>query len=100
MSGLEVVRGVSVNEITTNPERIGWYRESYKAAVESMEGAAFHYVCLQKKIPFLQIRALSNIVGERDKSKWDFRNSITALNHSLISLIKELDKTDETPFRF
>jgi futalosine hydrolase len=31
-----------------------------------MEGAALHFVCLQEDISFIQLRAISNFVGERD----------------------------------
>jgi futalosine hydrolase len=35
-----------------------------------MEGAALHYTCLMEKIPFMQLRSISNYIAERDKSKW------------------------------
>ena len=34
-----------------------------------MEGAALHYACIMEHIPFIQLRAVSNFVGERDKNK-------------------------------
>jgi futalosine hydrolase len=83
------VTGVTVNEITTNQRRIGQLRGKYSAGVESMEGAAFHYAALEKHIPFLQLRAVSNFVGERDKHNWQLRQSIEALNNVLQTLIIE-----------
>lgn len=53
-----------------------------------MEGAALHYVCLQEHIPFLQIRAVSNDIGQRDKSKWDFKASIATLNKELTNILQ------------
>ncbi len=53
--------------------------EKFGAEVESMEGAAFHYVCLQQKINFLQLRSISNRVGERDKSKWKLKRQLKTL---------------------
>lgn len=88
--GLPVVKGVSVNEITTRPERIALLQQKYAASVESMEGAAFHYVALQEGISFLQLRAISNFVGERDKSKWMIKDAISALNVQLINILKFL----------
>ena len=64
-TGLTIVDGVTINEITTNPDRMLLYKEQLKANIETMEGAALHYVCLSEKIPFLQLRAVSNYVGER-----------------------------------
>jgi futalosine hydrolase len=80
--GLDIVDGVTVNEISTNSDRIQYYRQ-LGARIESMEGAALHYVGLREKIPFLQIRSLSNFVGERDKGKWMMKESINSLNIEL-----------------
>ncbi len=63
-------------------------RQKYNAHLETMEGAAFHYVCLQKEIPFLQIRGISNYVGERDKSKWKMEEAIDNLCNSLEDILK------------
>jgi len=58
--------------------------------VESMEGGGLHYVCLQEHIPFLQLRSVSNAIGERDKTKWDIKAAITNLNTRLMVLLKNL----------
>ena len=97
-SGLEPVNAVSVNEVTTNKTRIEWYQQNFSPVVESMEGAAFHYVCLQEKIPFLQMRAISNDIGERDKSKWQIRKSIEKLNEQLIIFLNKLTEYNATHF--
>lgn len=90
-SGLPVVDGITVNEISTSEERIGYYRDSQKAQIESMEGAALHYVALLENIPFLQIRSLSNFIGERDKSKWQLKEAIANLNRELQNILMKLD---------
>jgi futalosine hydrolase len=89
-TGLTIVDAVTVNEISTNKERIAYYRQQLNASVESMEGAALHYVALQEKIPFLQMRSLSNFVGERDKSKWVMEIAIANLNIELIRILAKL----------
>jgi futalosine hydrolase len=88
-TGLTVVDGVTVNEISTNQERIAYYHNQLNASVESMEGAALHYIALQEKIPFLQMRSLSNFVGERDKTKWVMDVAIAHLNIELIRLVRK-----------
>ncbi len=85
--GLPMVKGLTINEITTRPERIALLQQKYAASVESMEGAAFHYVALQEGISFLQVRAISNFVGERDKSKWRIKEAVAALNDALITIL-------------
>ncbi len=94
---LQRVRGISVNEITTRPERIRLLQDKYGAAIESMEGAAFHYVCLQQKIPFLQIRSVSNFVGERDKSQWKMQEAIASLNEQLSLFVHDILCKKNTP---
>lgn len=87
---LESVRSVTVNQVSTNVNAIRKMKDKYMPVTESMEGAAFHYVCLMEKIPFIQIRAISNMVGERDKSCWKINESIRALNDVLIKYINQL----------
>jgi futalosine hydrolase len=55
-----------------------------------MEGAAFHYVCMHMNVPFLQVRSISNMVGERDKSKWKMKDAISNLNDELSKIIRSL----------
>jgi futalosine hydrolase len=85
-TGLTVVDGVTVNEVSTRSERIQHYRK-LGASIESMEGAALHFVGLSEKIPFLQMRSLSNFVGERDKGKWMMKEAIDSLNLELQRLL-------------
>ncbi|MDB5197253.1 MAG: hypothetical protein JWP88_1624 [Flaviaesturariibacter sp.] len=91
-TGLPQVKSVTINEISTAPARIAYYKNELGVSVESMEGAALHYVALQEDIPFLQLRAISNHVGERDKGKWNLQGSIASLNQHLQAFfIKTLD---------
>ena len=85
--GLKVVSGISVNQISTSKKMIQFYRNEFNPVTESMEGAALHYVCLMEKIPFLQIRSISNYIGERNKKKWDMGESIINLNSALVEII-------------
>jgi len=89
-AGLKIVDGITVNEISTNTDRIEYYRTKLNASVESMEGAALHYVCLQQNVRFLQMRSLSNFVGERDKSKWVMDIAIANLNAELVKILIKL----------
>jgi futalosine hydrolase len=86
-AGLHAVPAITVNRISTETLLIRQWKERFTPVVESMEGAAFHFVCLQESIPFLQLRSISNKVGERDKSKWELQKSIDHLNEHLIRLL-------------
>jgi futalosine hydrolase len=94
LTGLETVSAITVNEISTSPERIGWYRTRTAAVVESMEGGALHYVGLRERIPFLQLRSVSNEIGVRNKSKWNIPLAIQRLNEQLIQLLHSLEHPD------
>lgn len=81
------VAGATVDSLTDEPAMISEYRQLFSPDVESMEGAAFHYVCLMEDVPFLQLRAVSNYVGERDKSKWQTELAIRNLGEALNNLV-------------
>ncbi len=87
---LPFAKGITVNKIGDDVFQNKMIKEKFSADVESMEGAAFHYVCLLQNIRFLQIRSISNKVGERDKSKWKLKESIENLNKKLLKIIKNL----------
>ena len=81
--GLPFVSGATVNCISSTPEQVGWIRNKYNPVIESMEGAALHYTCLMENIPFIQLRAVSNFAGERDKNNWKMKEAIAILNEKL-----------------
>ncbi len=89
-TGLRLINGVTVQEITTGRDRINYYKGSISAQVETMEGAALHYVALMEDIPFLQLRSISNFVGERNKKNWELQKAISALNKELQEIITKL----------
>ncbi|UAY50736.1 futalosine hydrolase [Ferruginibacter albus] len=86
-SQLKTVGAVTVNKVTDSIIQKEQLLKNFSPVVESMEGAAFHYVCLQENIPFIQLRSISNYVGERDKSKWKMKDAVINLNNELHKLI-------------
>ncbi|MEJ7914222.1 MAG: futalosine hydrolase, partial [Chitinophagaceae bacterium] len=87
---IDLVDAVSVQEISTDATRITYYKEVLGAQIESMEGAALHYVGLMEKKAFFQLRAISNQAGERNKQKWWMQDAITGLNNTLQQLLFKL----------
>lgn len=85
------VDGVTVNQISTSEEMIRYYSEELGVQTESMEGAALHYVALQEKIPFLQLRSLSNFVGERNKAAWKMAEAVANLNNAVQQVLTNFD---------
>lgn len=84
------VAGVTVNTVSGNEKSIARITGAYNPDVESMEGAAMHYVCLQEGVPFVQLRAVSNYVEPRDKSKWQMGKAIKSLNDALKTFVDRL----------
>ncbi len=87
-SRLKKVNAVTVNTVGDDPTVADRYMDLYNAEIESMEGAAFHYACLVEKIPFLQVRSISNRVGERLKSAWKIEEAVNNLNEELYEILK------------
>ena len=85
------VSGITVNTVSGSEPTIKLRSEKFHSTVESMEGAAFHYVCLQEGVAFAQVRAISNYVTPRDKSMWQMKEAIYNLNNWLIGFIKEVE---------
>jgi futalosine hydrolase len=91
LSKLKKVRAISVNQITTSRQHVKFYVDTFQPVIESMEGAALHYTCLMEKIPFVQLRGISNYIAERNKERWDMKKSIINLNNELIKLVDEIN---------
>lgn len=86
---LPQVSGLTVNTVSGNTQTIARRAAQYDCTVESMEGAAFHYVCLQEGVAFAQVRSISNYVTPRDKSQWRMKDAIMNLNNWLIDFIEK-----------
>jgi futalosine hydrolase len=84
---IEPANAVTVNKITDSPLQQQQLVQKFAPDIETMEGAAFHYVCLKAGVPFLQLRAISNYVGQRDKSKWLMQEAVDSLNKKLLQLL-------------
>lgn len=65
------------------------YVETTGIQIENMEGAAFFRVCEAAGVPFIEIRAVSNTVGEPFE-KWDIPLAARRLSTELKKLIEEI----------
>jgi futalosine hydrolase len=81
--------GLTVSLPTENPARVELRKKLYYADIETMEGAAFFYVCLRKHVRFLQLRAISNIAGVRDKAQWKAAEALKNLAESCRRMISD-----------
>ncbi len=88
---LPKANALTVNKVHGNDISIKRITNKYDVDIESMEGAAFFFACLASKIPFLQIRSISNYVEARDKDKWNIPLAIEKLNEVALSILTSFD---------
>ncbi len=89
---LPSVNGLTVSKVHGHEASILAVRTKYSdAQVESMEGAAFFYACLQTGIPFMEIRAISNYVEPRNRAGWRLEEAMQNLNAVLIDILQILE---------
>ena len=88
---LPSVNSISVNKVHGFAPSIEALRKNFPdAQIENMEGAAFFYACLVEDLKFIEIRAISNYVEERNRENWDIPTAINNLNQTLMEMIKGL----------
>jgi futalosine hydrolase len=64
--------------------------DRFGALCESMEGAAAAHVCALHDIPFLEVRGISNLVEDRDRSKWRIKEAAEAAQTVALKLAESL----------
>ncbi len=79
---------ITVATITASYARSACLYRQYGALVENMEGAGAAHVAALYEIPFIEIRAISNQVGDRDKSRWDLPLSFQRCSQAVRSFLE------------
>jgi futalosine hydrolase len=90
LARLPCVRGITVNTAHGNTRSIADVVRRCAPQVESMEGAAFMYACAMTGIPFAQVRAVSNVVEQRNRGAWKLSEAIEALGHTTREILSTL----------
>jgi len=86
---LPAVHGVTSNISHGSSKSIARIKKDFDPDIESMEGAAVFYVCLLEKVPFLEIRAISNYVDIRDTEKWDIPTATENLTNEIFRFLRK-----------
>ena len=60
-----------------------------QAIAEAMEGFGVAAAAHCARLPFAEIRAISNVIGRRDPSSWNMRGAFDALAQAFAELLKE-----------
>lgn len=83
---------VTVNSCTGTAQRGNFLQRQFNAICENMEGAALARVCDLYNLPMMEVRCVSNMVENRDKSKWQIEEAISHGTRVLIQLLHEVSK--------
>jgi len=80
---LKPVHAATVNTASGTRPGIERIKEKFNPAIETMEGATFFYICLRKNIPFLAVRAVSNMVTPGRRSEWNIPLALEKLTEKI-----------------
>ena len=79
---------VTLSTCTGTAARARELEECYHGLCENMEGAAVAQVAELHRTPWLELRGISNIVDDRDPSKWDIPRAARAAQHAVIRIVE------------
>ncbi|MDR0668009.1 MAG: futalosine hydrolase [Prevotellaceae bacterium] len=82
--------GVTLQTASGAQPRIDELRQRFHPDIETMESAAFFYVCLSEHVPFMALRAISNRVEVRNKAAWNIPLALRNLHDAVKELLKRL----------
>ena len=85
--GVILGTGLTVAGVTGTSERAQALQTLHGALTESMEGFALALACLTRGLPFLEVRTISNGVGEKDRAKWKLNEAMTGLGTVLAGML-------------
>jgi futalosine hydrolase len=92
--GLRLTRGrfVTVSACSGTKERGLELARRHQAICENMEGAAVALNALRYGVPCLEIRGISNLVEDRDLSRWEIDRAVEAAQRLVIKIVEELER--------
>jgi futalosine hydrolase len=85
-----VGRGLTVTQVTATRATADRLTAGYNADVESMEGFAVLRAAALAGVPALEVRGISNYVGDRAQSEWDFGAGTSALQAALADVLARI----------
>lgn len=81
---------LTLNAATATRERGLALRDRHQGLCENMEGAAVALVCRRFDLPLLEIRCISNMVEDRDLSRWRLAEAIGRQAEVMARLLPKL----------
>ncbi len=80
--GFPLVRGITVTHVTATDATAQRLR-ARGAEIETMEGFAVMRAAQLGNVPAIEVRGISNVVGDRASGEWDFAAGVTGLRRVL-----------------
>jgi futalosine hydrolase len=84
--GFRALRGITVARVTATDKTAGRLA-ALGAQVESMEGFAVLRAAEIAAVPAIEVRGISNRVGDRAKSGWDFEAGVIGLERIMTAML-------------
>ena len=86
---------VTSSRITGRDEEAQAVAQRWQALAESMEGAAAAHICALYGVPFLEIRGISNMAGDRDRAAWAVDRAVEVAGLAALAVVEALGAEDE-----
>jgi futalosine hydrolase len=80
---------LTVSTVTGTDARAAELAGRHRPVAEAMEGAGVLAAALAHRVPFGELRAVSNAVGRRDRASWDIPRALDALGRAFAALLAE-----------
>ena len=80
---------LTVCTATGTNERAARMVTRHRPAAEAMEGGAVLAAATAHGVPFLEIRAISNAVGRRDRAAWSIPEALSLLGRAVATLLED-----------
>jgi futalosine hydrolase len=80
---------VTVTTGTGTAARAAWLRQRHAAVAEGMEGFGVASAAARHGVPVLELRAVSNLVGDRDRASWRIGEALSVLADAWDKLVAE-----------
>jgi futalosine hydrolase len=97
VTGLPRAAGLTVAEVTATDATADRLQRRYGAATESMEGFAVLRAAALAGVPAVEVRGISNYVGDRATSAWDFAAGARATALALEAVLATLRPSSPSP---
>jgi len=85
---MPAVKGATVNMASGSQAAIDRIRKAWDPDIETMEGAWLAYTCAMSAIPWISVRAVSNMVEPRNLKNWNIPLALQNLEQKMIQLLK------------